>query len=217
MSEFNKDLTLLENKKVQDIIAAAKVEFEENGIIGTKLKDIAKRAKVGEATLYRNFADKTALARLVAFTFWQEKGSLHDEYFLNNVAPKEKGIDKITSFLGIFKELYLNHRSFLKFLEDFDNYMMSITNIGTPSSFENTTMQIKEEFLDLVRFAKDDGTIKQSIKEEEIYQFMSQVMVSTTQKLAIRVGYLQSDEGIDAIKVLDNLVEMLVCVIENKE
>ncbi len=47
------------------VIAAAADLFAQRGFRGTSTKDIARRARVNEATLFRNFGDKQALVRHV--------------------------------------------------------------------------------------------------------------------------------------------------------
>ena len=208
MNKYSEELKLLENKKVKQIILAAREEFSEKGIIYAKLKDIAKRAKVGEATLYRNFADKRALAKLVAFDYWMEKSTLHFEFNSKYVTEESTSLDKVRIYLGMFKELYINHAEFLKFMEDFDNYMMNLKRINEHDNYEDMIMAIKEQFRILVKNGIEDGSIRDDITPDEMYQFVAQVMVSTTQKLAMRVGYLESDEGIEPLNVLDNLIDM---------
>ena len=52
------EMNLLKNERIQRVIDAAKSEFSLNGIKNSKLRIIAKRAKVGEASMYRYFKDK---------------------------------------------------------------------------------------------------------------------------------------------------------------
>jgi len=215
MTNYVEELKLLENVRVNKIVKAAREEFRVNGIINSKLKDIAKKAKVGEATLYRHFADKTALAKLVAFDFWYEESAFLNAFIVSNFSDDKNGLEKVLLFLSIFKESYKNHKDFLKFMEDFDNYMMNAVEEVQPSSFETLVLSIKSQFISYVEEGKNDGSIRNDIPNEEMYAFVSQVVISTIQQLAIRTGYLQSDNGLDADKLLDNLFEMFICFVKN--
>ena len=217
MSELNNELKLLENKRIRAIIDAAKVEFGINGIINTKLKDISKRAKVGEATLYRNFTDKTALVKLVAYDYWYEESLFFEKYLKENILESDSGLNKLVAFVSVFKISYNEHVEFLKFIEDVDNYMMKIENESRASGFEVMILKLKEYFISMVVEGMEDGSIRPGIDVEEAYALMSQVFIPVVQNLAIRVGYLQSDDGLDTEKLLNNLIQMFVCVIQNNQ
>lgn len=217
MNNYVEELKLLENERVFKIVKSAREQFALKGIIGSKLKDIAKNAKVGEATLYRHFKDKAELAKLVAFDYWVEESTFLTEYMEVKFVGNLTGLQKVIVFLQIFKESYVNHRPFLKFLEDFDNFMMRFDNHNVPSSFEEMILEIKGIFIEFVHEGVKDKSIREDVVDEELYGFVSQVMISTIQQLAIRTGYLQSDNGLDTIKLLDNLIEMFVCFIKNSE
>lgn len=211
--KYIEEVKLLKNVRINRVVQAAKKEFAIHGIINSKIKDIAVRAEVGEASVYRYFADKVALAKVVAFEYWQTEAGIFYKYFGENVDDKTTGLRQIEVFLSIFKELYLNHKDFLKFVEDFDNYMMSFESDEKSANFENMIMGIKLQFYELIKTGVKDGSIRDDVVPSELYSFVSQTMVSTTQKLAIRVGYLHSDQDLYPITCLNNLVEMFLCFI----
>lgn len=217
MSDYSDVFSLLENKKVRAIVDAAKVEFDINGIINAKLRDIAKRAKVGEATLYRYFPDKSKLAELVTFDYWNDSETIFASSLKIEEGETISGLDAVKRFLSIFKELYLNHRAFLKNTEDFDNYVMALATTNYKLNFEANIDLIKDQFIYMIEKGKMDGSIKEEVQGDYIYEIVSQVLMSTSQKMAIRVSYLQSEQGVNPVRVLDNLVEMLINKIKNSE
>ena len=89
------EISLLKNERIQRVIEAAKIEFNEHGIKNAKLRIIAKRAKVGEASIYRYFKDKTDLIKIVALSYWQNHANLFDDYYYGKVVHKENGLKKI--------------------------------------------------------------------------------------------------------------------------
>lgn len=209
--KYFEEITLLKNQRINRVVQAAKIKYQQHGIINTKIKEIAKEAEVGEASVYRYFTDKVALTKMVAFDYWSEKNTLYLEFREQNINSSQNGMQKLLSFLNLFKELYANHKNFLKFMEDFDNYMMNESKDKKSSSFEEFVLTLKEEIIHFVEEGHSDGSIAKTMSAEMVYAFISQVMVSTTQKLAIRVGYLKSDEGLDPTKVLDDLIAMFKC------
>ena len=59
--ELTEEQQMLAKPRINNVVQAAKIEFAKNGIMNSKIKDIAKRANVGEASVYRYFSDKPAL------------------------------------------------------------------------------------------------------------------------------------------------------------
>lgn len=222
MSKLQETLVLLENVKVRKIVDAAKIEFNNYGIINSKLKDIAKRAGIGEATLYRTFKDKRELTQVVAFDYWYEKYQQYDGFIASQLDETNSGLDHILLFMEVFKIMYLEHTEFIKFLEDFDAYMMSIVKNGefirdVLPVHEELLLELKKQFLEFVAVAKEDGSIRKELCEVELYAFVSQTLMSTIQKLARRTGYLKADEDLEPVRLIENLIEMFKCFVSPKE
>ena len=53
-----KEQEMLAKPKINKVVQAAKVEFNNHGILNSKIKNIAKRSNIGEASFYRYFKDK---------------------------------------------------------------------------------------------------------------------------------------------------------------
>lgn len=212
---YLKEINLLKNERIQRVIEAAKIEFTEHGIKNSKLRIIAKRAKVGEASIYRYFKDKNDLIKIVAFSYWQNHANLFDDYYYGHVVEKDTGLKKVEVALNIFHYLYKNHKDFLKFVEDFDNYMSREIKATEDSSFQELIYSLKRRFVSIFNEGIQDGSIKPDLDGEEMYSFVSQVMISTTQKLSARIGYLHEVDENYPIKCLNNLIDMFIHYIKN--
>ena len=105
---YLKEVTLLKNERIERVVEAAKVEFCQKGIKNSKLRIIAKRAKVGEASIYRYFKDKDDLIKIVALSYWQNHANLFDDYYYGQVINNDTGLKKIEVALNIFHHLYIN-------------------------------------------------------------------------------------------------------------
>ena len=204
------EINLLKNERIERVIEAAKVEFNEQGIKNSKLRLIAKRAKVGEASIYRYFKDKDDLIKIVAFSYWQTHANLFDDYYYGNVVNKDTGLKKVEVSLNIFHHLYKNHKEFLKFVEDFDNYFANEIITPSDNSFQELIYSLKRRFVSIFVEGQNDGSIKPELSGEEMYSFVSQVMVSTTQKLSARIGFLHDEDEDYPIKCITNLITMFI-------
>lgn len=204
------EINLLKNERIERVIEAAKVEFNEEGIKNSKLRVIAKRAKVGEASIYRYFKDKDDLIKIVAFSYWQNHANLFDDYYYGNVVDEDTGLKKVEISLNIFHHLYKNHKEFLKFVEDFDNYFANEIITPSDNSFQELIYNLKRRFLSIFNEGQNDGSIKPDLNADEMYSFVSQVMVSTTQKLSARIGFLHEKDPDYPVKCITNLITMFI-------
>ncbi|MBN2604698.1 MAG: TetR/AcrR family transcriptional regulator [Bacilli bacterium] len=214
--KYREELNMLKNERINRVIQAAKVEFELHGITNSKLKTIAKRAKVGEASLYRYFADKTALVEMVGLDYWNTHVQLFKEFFEQEIKDSDNGLQKVEAFLNVFHVLYKDHKDFLKFMEDFDNYMMSSVSEKKESSLEELIMSMKKIYISLFDSGVQDGSISNAFSGKDTYAFVSQVMVSTTQKLSFRVGYLHTDQDLYPEHCITNLIQMFIQYVKAK-
>ncbi|MBU1020393.1 MAG: TetR/AcrR family transcriptional regulator [Firmicutes bacterium] len=214
--QYLEELSLLKNDRINRVIQAAKIEFGLHGITNSKLKSIAKRAMVGEASVYRYFADKTALVKMVGLEYWDFYVNLFTDFFEQEINEKDNGLQKVEAFLNIFHVLYNEHKDFLKFMEEFDNYMMSNTEENKVSSVEELIGSMKAYYINIFDSGVLDGSIDNSFSGKETYSFVSQVMLSTTQKLSFRVGYLHTDEDLYPEHCISRLIEMFILYIKAK-
>jgi len=212
-----KDLSDSKQIKIKRILEAAKIEFDINGISNSKISSIAKRAKVGEASIYRYFTEKLYLVRFVAFDYWREQREVFDEYKDDNIDNRVSGLDKIKSYLGMFIEMYYKHRMFLKFMEDLDIYLVPSKTTEDENEFFEHIHYIKQTFIEMFEEGVHDGSINPDFVAEDLYSFVSQVMVSTTQKMALRLGYNHISDDKYAVNCLNNTINMYINYISNKK
>lgn len=207
-TRYHEDMDRLSNKKIIQIVLAAKEEFYAHGIREAKFSVIASHARISQATIYRYIHDKTDLAKIVALEYWRDISTMFEEYYIRRVNALELGLEKVRMYLSIFIELYRNHQPFLKFMEDFDNYMLSMEETNSYSSFEQYVYKLKETYLEAFSLGMQDGSIKTYFDPEKMYSFVSQVMVSTTQKLSLRVGREHMFDESYPIECLNRLIDM---------
>lgn len=209
------ELSLLKNERIERVVEAAKLEFNIKGIKNSKLRDIAKRAKVGEASIYRYFKDKDELIKIVTLSYWQNHANIFDDYYYGSVINNDTGLKKVEVSLNFFHHLYKNHKNFLKFVEDYDNYYSKEVNMGDNTSFQEIITSLKEKFVTVFDEGKEDGTINPDFDGKEMYGFVSQVMVTTTQKLSSKFDNPNSVELENPSKWISELINMFIHYIKN--
>jgi AcrR family transcriptional regulator len=216
VERFQRELFLLQKEKVQKLVEAAQVEFYKNGIMNSKLRNIAKRAKVGEATLYRSFKDKCDLVRLVAFKYWYDIQSKYFAYVNELVNPEDLGIEKAEAFLSVFKDLYINHADFIKFIQEYDAYVKTVATKRPRASFVDIMTLIKGQFEEMIESGIKDGSIRKDIDINAYYDLVTYVIISTMQKLSER-HHEYNKTDIDNVDIVDNLLEMFLYYIKSEK
>lgn len=208
------ELTLLQNERIKRVVLAAREEFIEQGIMNSKIKNIAKRAHVGEASVYRYFTDKNELVKLVAFQYWHEMFQVFRQFMEERETSNSTSIDRIRAFLEIFKLLYTDYPSFLIFTEDFDGYMQYVINDDKTANFKLMIDNIKEYFLKTIKEGILNSEIRDNLDLDYVYSFVSQTMAATSQKLVSRVGYLHKADDGYGIRCIEDLINMFIKYIQ---
>jgi len=216
MERFQRELFLLQKEKVRLLVAAAQIEFYNNGIANTKLRNVAKRAGVGEATLYRSFKDRCDLVRLVAFKYWYDIQDKYFSYVYKLVNPEDLGIDKAKAFLSVFRDLYVNHGDFIKFIQEYDGYVKTVTSKRPKASFEDIMAIIQKEFVEMIESGKRDGSIRQDLDTLGYYNLVTYVIVSTMQKLYERQDEYNKTDIVN-INIVDDLLDMFLYYIKERK
>lgn len=119
LSNYGKVMTI-KDAKTNFILDEAFALFSERPLSEVTVRDVAVRANVGEATIYRYFSTKTNLVCAVATRLEKQ---IFDTYF--NFGRAENGWEKLAAFYGTYLKIFLLHREYFKFINEFDAFMLS--------------------------------------------------------------------------------------------
>lgn len=206
--QYYHELSLIKEARIEHILNVAKEIFNESTIHQTKIKTIAKRSGIGEATFYRYFGDKTTLVKWVSLSYWEDLTKQFYQYYTDEIKPKNSGYRKVESFLHIFELLYQEHKDFIRFTDDYDNYIRDIKE--KEGSFEALQLSVKEMFVDLIKQGIDDATIRSDLSPKETYDMMAQMFMSILQRLTVRAGHLKVEYGLSIERCLEQYIEMFM-------
>lgn len=211
-----KELFEQKEKRKEEVITAAVEVFKEKGIENSKMTDIAEKAEVGVASVYRYFKTKPDLAVEVAIKFWDmEINSLYSEIDKDSI-NKLIGIEKLKTILNVFVNLYNNHKDFVRFLEEFDNYVIK-EQIPSEKleNYENSIINLKHIIFEALEEGKKDGSIRRDIDNEVFYITVSHSLMTLSQKLILRGNILKSDNDVSGITQIKLIIDMAVNYIQN--
>jgi AcrR family transcriptional regulator len=196
-------------KRKKEVILLAIEVLKEKGIENTKMIDIAEKAQVGVATVYRYFKTKPDLIIEAAIVLWEiEINSLHNQFYERSFLELS-GAERVRIILSIFITLYHEHSEFICFLEQFDNYI--IKEHIEPEKLENyekSIIDMKPVMFDALDKGKEDGSIKGNVDKNVFYITITHSLMSLCQKLILRGEILRSDREIQGNTQVELLIEM---------
>lgn len=192
-----------EEKRLLMLQAAARV-FSAQGIDTTTIQQIADRAGVGVASVYRYFPGKIDIAIAVAIDYWQQ-------YMTSLFTQSNLEMDKaIEMYMNNFLILLREAPDFFRYIENFDNYM-SRQNVR-PESFshyEDLLAQHDQQFIELLIKGQKENLIRIDIDVKHFYSVATKSIMALAQKNLLRGNVLSSDvtdtQSEEELKTLINI------------
>ena len=189
----------------QKIMEAGLRLFAEKTIEAVNMGDIAKEAKLGQATVYRLFDKKPDVVLAVSAWAW-------DEYRKKNTMAADKSTmtsaEVFEFYLESFIDMYRNHRDLLRFNQYFNAY---VKREGIPPErmqpYKEVIDSVEERFHQNYLLGEKDGTLRTEIPEKEMFSATLHLMLAAVTRYAVGLVY---DAGIDPERELRLLKEMLM-------
>jgi AcrR family transcriptional regulator len=203
-------------KRKQEVIEAAVKVLKEKGIEKSKMADIAEKAEVGVASVYRYFKTKPELVIATGTEFWREEiDSLYHN--LNSLDFDElNGLEKVNRILNVFLILFQEQSDFIRFIEEFDNYIVKEQiHPDKLQTYEKGIIDLKPVMFEALKQGKKDGSVRKDIDDNKFYVTITHSLMTLCQKLTIRGTILKSDKEIGSEVQIRLLIEMALAYIKN--
>lgn len=200
------------NARIDRILAAAFKLFSSAGIEPVAMTDIAKKAEIGVASLYRYFSTKDEIAIRTAIWAWEEQISEIYPSINNDEYTNGNGLFRLSIIFSLFKKLYMSQPEFLRFIYFFDSYAV---NSGIKQErmkeYENVIGKVQMIVADAINLGLKDNSINKKYidKTEDLYFTLMHSFFSTAQKLTLSENLLAMNEkskGSDQLNLLSELL-----------
>lgn len=142
-------------RNLELILEAAEAAFAEKGHDAC-VADIAARAGVGQATIFRRFETKDDL---IAAVFERKIAQIAEK--ADAAARKRSAWDGLRSFMTTMTELQVRDRGF------FQSYAERL--METRPEIRAHKQTVMQQVVDLVQRAKDEGSLRADIGAEDVY------------------------------------------------
>ena len=191
--------------KREYIIDSAKKLFLNSSISEITIKDISAVSELGEATIYRYFSNKENLVIAVSLSIQQDILSVP---FTNE---EKSGLDQIKDFFELFKNIFIEHKNYFKFIAEFDTiYLNNIKNKEYSLGLD--------VFYDLFMRAYELGLKDKSIKEVKdiklFYYTCTHSLLELCKKLSSTQSELKQDQEVSKIDEIQYLISLFISVLK---
>ena len=187
------------------IIDSAKKLFLNKSISEITIKDISAVSDLGEATIYRYFSNKENLVIAVSISIQQDILSVP---FTNE---EKNGLEQIRDFFEVFKNIFIEHKNYFKFIAEFDTIYLN--------NFKHKEYSLGlDVFCDLFMRAYDLGLKDKSIKEVKdiklYYYTCTHSLLELCKKLASTESGLKQDQEVSKIDEIEYLISLFISVLK---
>jgi AcrR family transcriptional regulator len=183
-------MNTLKQAKYNLVISNTKPLMLKKGINNLKISDIAREIKIGEATIYRYFGNKTSLVIEVGVSLWND---IFME--LSSLAKQLNGYECVKGFFNFFLEGYESSKEVFVFLDEFDSLMVKdkVTKESL-TTYDEALYDVKTIFHESYNKGLEDGSIIDTLNQDEFYYTTTHMILGICKRLASNGAILSSDE-----------------------
>lgn len=178
--------------------------FSEKSIDKVSMANVANKAGIGIATLYRYYRTKPELVVAVGTHVWSN--------FIRDYTPirnddKMTAVEELEFFLDSFLELYKNHKKLLCFNQFFNIY---IRNEAVPKKALNSYNEMVDKLA--IRFhriyvkGENDKTLCTEMSEKAMFLSIVHLMLAAVTRYAIGLVYEKDSESYNELILLKNMI-----------
>ena len=186
----------------KNIIDVAVKLFLKESMADVKIKDVAEKANIGEATFYRYFPNRTSLIVACA-TYLQE--TIGQKYFVFD--DEKTGFEMLQSFYYRFYEIFNSHPELYKYLSEFDAYCTRLAHKPLEQYSENMEF-FHDAFITAYKEGVADGSVRELADVDGFYFASTHGLLSLCKKLAFEGDIVKQDALIDKSKEVLYLVDV---------
>ena len=191
------------------IIEVAVKLFFEGPMADVKIKDIAEKAGIGEATFYRYFSNRTTIIIACAI-YLQEMVS--KQYFA--LVEEGNGYDLISQFYNRFYHVFHTHEEYFRFLSEFDAYSRGSAERREMDQYSEKMEYFHDIFIKAYKAGVADGSVREIEDPDRFYFSTTHALLSLCKKLATEGNIVKQDENIDRAEEVKTVVEVILAYLK---
>ena len=197
--------------RAQKILEAAMELFCEKGIEETSIDEIAERAGVGSATIYRYYETKAQLAIQSGVEYWRK---IAGQYL--NITDIEgysdmTGREQLECIMDALIAIFERERGFLKYLQEFEVFVRRYAiNMERLAEYEDSIMSLKPRVTDALEKGRQDGTLFFEWSSNEVCYSLAHTAFGVMKRFAWNGSMLELDSQVELILQVKIAVKLLI-------
>lgn len=197
--------------RAQKIIAAAMELFCERGIEETSVEEIAERAGVGSATIYRYYETKAQLAIRSGVEYWKKISQQYLNVTEMDGYEKMTGLEQLECIMDALVVIFERERGFLKYLQEFEvfvrRYKIDIEHLA---EYEESIMSLKPRVTDALEKGLSDGTLSFEWMPDEVCYSLAHTAFGVMKRFAWNGSMLELDKQVGLILQVKIAINLLI-------
>lgn len=196
------------DEKTQLAVLTAAQMFLKQGIENVKMTDLAEACGVGVASLYRYFGTKTAIVTEAGALLWRDAARLFEDTLNSPEFQAKTGLGQVRAIWGMFLELYRTQPAFLRFLYEFDDFVLrEKPGEAAMAAYEKGVLDLYPIFQKSFEKGAADGTIRYAGDARAYYSAVSHSLTMLAQK-HLRGDVLAADRALSGEEELSLVIDM---------
>ncbi|MBP5294685.1 MAG: TetR/AcrR family transcriptional regulator [Lachnospiraceae bacterium] len=188
--------------KYDYIAATALTLFLEMPIHKVTIKDVADRADIGEATIYRYFGQKTNLILAAA-----EKllARIESDYY--SYVQSQTGAGFIKAFYEMYATILDTHPDWFRFVDEFDAYLIH-EHQSSSLDYANSIDRYHSDFIRAYEQALSAGTVRPLENPHLFYYATTHALLELCKKLSLSPNIVPQDTRISGTDEIRELIRL---------
>ena len=194
----------LKEAKFNFVVEVATNLFMQNSINDVTIKDIAQKAGVGEATIYRYCAKKESI---VVACVMMLQNSVSQKYF--KMSEGKNGYEKMEIFYNSFLDIFKDSPEYFYFIKEFDAYIYTQHPMSL-KTYEKEIDKYHQEFLENYEQGIQDGSIEPVRNVDVFYFSTTHSLMELCKKLSVNKALLTQDKTIKKVAEIQCLIKIIL-------
>lgn len=181
--KYDEIIRSIKNERIADAVAAAAQLYLAQGISDAKMTDIADQAQIGVASLYRYFGTKQLFTVKVGAYIWKLTMKKLAPLYTSPAYQAKTGIEQIASLLDLFHVLLADYKPFLRFLSEFDSFVIrEHLEAEHLMEYETCALNMLPVMTAAMEKGVADGTVRGDVNPTIFYYSVTDSLLSMCQK-----------------------------------
>lgn len=215
--KYNEEKEDAKTLRKNRILASAFELFSTRGIDTIAITDIAKKAEIGVASIYRYYETKDQIAINTAIWAWGEESENIMPFITGSEYESKSGFEQLKIICSCFRNIFEENALFLRFIYFFDSYAFR-QDIAKDNfdEYESSIKFVQNKILSAIENGVNDKSIKcpEGYTTKDLYFTLMHSLFSMVQKLSLSADLLEMNKEVSAVKQIELLITILLSSIK---